>query len=429
MIAFLTFFLGIVTGPHQVELSAGPGVVRIELYVDGNKARDLVSPWTTTLDLGNEIAPQELVAVAYDRDGKRMGEARQWINRATSEAEAGFALERDGAGRVVAARLVWHCPSAPTPTSVVVALDGQTIEAKDSGRIPIPSRFSGSSHVLTADLTFAGGITATAVTGFGGTRLDDTGRQLTAVPVRLAAGSPLPKNEQMAGWFESGGKPLDVVAVEEGPPEVVFVLAGRVRKEFERLVSEDNWPWPWKRPQPIGLSKESRFRFMLTTPHVADGSRVVTFAFPVSEECTAETGRFLRLARDTFLDDLPTSPRIADAVATSALTATRRERRRAVVLLLAADAAEAGHLDAARVSRYLERLRVPLYVWRVSPAMPPAAPDWPGVVDASTVEKLGQAFQALRDDLDSQRIVWVEGRFVPSAVAVTAKAAGALVAR
>lgn len=429
MIAFLTFFLGIVTGPHRVELSAGPGVVRIELYVDGNKAKDLASPWTTTLDLGNEIAPQELVAVAYDRDGKRTGEARQWINRATSEAEAGFALERDRSGRVVAARLVWHCPSAPNPTSVVVALDGQPIEAKDPGRIPIPPRFSGSSHVLTADLTFAGGITATAVTGFGGTRLGDTDRQLTAVPVRLPAGAQLPATEEMAGWFESGGKPLDVVAVEEGPPEVVFVLAGRVRKEFERLIPEDNWPWPWKRPQPLALSRDSRFRFMLTTPHVSDGSRVVTFAFPVSEECTPEKGRFLRLGRDTFLDDLPTSSRIADAVATSALTATRRERRRAVVLLLAADAADEGHLDAPRVCRYLERLRVPLFVWRVSLATPPAAPAWPGVVDASTVEKLGVAFQVLRDDLESQRIVWLAGRYVPAAVVVTPKAAGAVVAR
>ena len=46
-----------------------------------------------------ESAPS-LVAVAFDAGGRRLGEARQQVNRATSDAEAGFALERDGTGRV-----------------------------------------------------------------------------------------------------------------------------------------------------------------------------------------------------------------------------------------------------------------------------------------------------------------------------------------
>ena len=69
-------------------------------------------------------------------------------------------------------------------------------------------------------------------------------------------------------------------------------------------------------------------------------------------------------------------------------------------------------------------------VWRpkVSGEVP-AASDWPSVVDASTVEAMGLAFDALRRDLAAQRIVWLEGRHSPSAISLTSKATGVAEAR
>lgn len=430
MISFLTLFLGIALGTHTVELSAGPGVARVELYVDGTLAADLGPPWAARLDLGKEIAPRELVAVAYDAGGKRLGEARQWINRARADAEAGFVLERDKAGRVAAARLFWRCLISPEPKSIAVSFDGVPLQAKDPARIPIPPHSAGTAHVLIADLVFPGGIAATAVTTFGGQTKDESLRELSAVPVRIPPGARLPKRvESMSGWFESNGAALSVAAVEEGPAEVVFVEAGQVRQDFERLVAEDFHPWPWRRARPIELRKDSRFQFIASTPYVNDGPDDVTRVFPVSPDYLPWDGSFLRAGATPFYGQFPTLPRIAEAVATAGLSATRRERRRAVVLLLGAEARDTGDLDAATVRRYLARLRVPLYVWRVSLEAPPAAADWPEAVDASTIEGLGEAFKALRDDLKSQRVVWLEGRFLPSAVSVTAKAAGLVVAR
>ena len=77
MITFLTILLGLVHGPVSVALSAGPEVARVELLVDGAKAAELRPPWEARLDLGSEIAPHELVAVAFGKDGKKLGEARQ----------------------------------------------------------------------------------------------------------------------------------------------------------------------------------------------------------------------------------------------------------------------------------------------------------------------------------------------------------------
>ena len=45
MIAFVTLFLGLFYGPAEIELSAAPGVARIELYVDGDLVSELTEPW------------------------------------------------------------------------------------------------------------------------------------------------------------------------------------------------------------------------------------------------------------------------------------------------------------------------------------------------------------------------------------------------
>ena len=390
---------------------------------------ELGPPWMATIDLGGEIAPHELVAVALDGTGRRLGEARQWVNRATSDAEAGFVLERDRAGRVTMARLVWRCPVSPDPTAISVSFDGRPLEVADPERIPLPAHAPGTSHILLADLTFSGGITATAVASFGGRKADDTRQELTAVPVRVSRGTRLPKAEQMDGWFESDGRTLRVAAVEEGPAEVVFVMAGRVREELDRLASEDFFPWPWPRARPLELPARSRFRFMVTTPQEIVASRDLTRVFPASEEYTPADGSFLRLGKRAFLDEIPAPPRIAEAVATSGLVATRRERRRAVVLLLGSTARDESDFDAARARRYLARIRVPLYVWRVSPEAFDAAGAWPGAVDASTIEGLGEAFEALRADLASQRVIWVEGRILPSTIGVSREARGIVAVR
>ena len=429
VIAFLTFFLGIAFGVHTVELSAGPGVARVELRVDGVRAAEIGPPWKATLDLGGEVAPRELVAIAYDAGGNVLGEARQWINRATSDAEAGLSLERDASGRVVAARLSWRCPVSPEPASISVSFDGQPLEVRDPARIPLPPHAAGSAHLLVADLAFAEGIAATAVASFGGKAADEAQRELSAVPVRLAAGARLPDAAAMEGWFEAGGKALPVAAVEEGPAEVVFVSAGRARLDLEGLAASRSAPWPRPWTRPLDPARESRLRFLSATPRLVQAKGSLTRVFPSSREEVPAVRAFLRLGQDAFRDEGEAPQRIAEAVATAALAATRRERRRAVVLLLGADARETGDLDAARARRYLARLRVPLHVWRVSPQRSAAGADWPGAVDASTIAGLGRAFETLRSDLASQRVVWVEGRIAPSAVTVAPRAAGVVAAR
>jgi hypothetical protein len=429
VIAFLTLFLGLVYGPVAIELSAGAEVARIELFVDGRMAAALTPPWSANLDLGPEIAPHELVAVAFGRNGARLGEIRQWINRARPLAEAGFVLERDRTGRVAAARLVWHCLSGAVPKRFDVSLDGRPLAANDPSRIPIPSHAPEVSHILMADVVFPGGIAATAIASFGGRQQEESDRELTAYPVRISGGKEPPQASSADGWLEADGRPVSIVAVESGPPEVLFVLAGSAREDLERLRREDSWPWPWPRPRPLDPPKETRYRFVTTSAAIVPDAGGTSRLFHTSEELTPGDGPFLRLARSLVLETPPGPPTIAESVAVSALAATGRERRRAAVLLLGGGAVDGGSGDAARVRRYLSRLRVPLHVWRTSPGEVPAAVDWPGAVDASTIEAMARAFDALRADLAAQRILWVNGRLDPSRISLTGRATGFAEAR
>jgi hypothetical protein len=118
--------------------------------------------------------------------------------------------------------------------------------------------------------------------------------------------------------------------------------------------------------------------------------------------------------------------RFADAVAVAALEATTENRRRAVLLVLSGQAKDQSRYDPAAVRRYLAALRVPLVVWCVGEPEPGSAASlWGGKVEIIREKgDVNPAFKALREVLDSQRIVMVDGRHLPQSIALTPKATG-----
>ncbi len=442
MIAFVTLFLGLVYGPVLVELSAAPAVSHIELFVDGNFVAEVRSPWVTRIDLGPEIVPRELVAVARDGSGSQVGEARQWINRPRPGAEAGFVIERSARGPGRTARLHWRCLTGAQPVSLRVSFDGQPLEVTDPARIPLPSYSSGTTHILLAEIDFADGLSATAVASLGGEQQEEALRELTGLPIRLEAKARLPKGERLDGWFASAGRTLTTAAVEEGPAEVVFVVAGNAVNDLRALTSELRLPGARTLAGTIGFSKETGYRFVRTVPSTVEDSRETVRLFPMSRVVTAADGSFLRIAGALDLAEVYGARRLAEAVAVAGLSAAGLERRRAVVLLLGSGAVEEGSIDAARARRYLSRLRVPLFVWSIGreaegpdSGLPAAGvpgdarPDWPEAVPVSDVFRFSEAVQALKKGLAAQRIVWVEGRLNPASIELTPAATGVALVR
>jgi hypothetical protein len=84
----------------------------------------------------------------------------------------------------------------------------------------------------------------------------------------------------------------------------------------------------------------------------------------------------------------------------------------------------------ASIRRYLQAIRVPFAVWSLkSPRLQPLAKSWGEVEDVSSVERLEKAIERLKSDLASQRVVWIQGRFLPQEIALAEKAEGIELAR
>lgn len=425
MVSFATLLLGLVFGSVHVSLAVSADVARVDLHLDGARVARVEAPWTASLDLGRPPAPHEIVAVAYDADGRELARARQWVNRPRAAAEAAFALERDSSGRHRFARLTWTCLTSERPTSIAVTFDGKPVAAPDPSRIELPPHVSEQVHFLRAELRFDGDVSATAEVAFGGRRGDEARRELTAVPVVLERGASLPDAEALEGWFVSGDAPLSVVAVEEGEKEVVFVCdtaaqSALGRPQLTRGDSRDG-----------SLGPDTNVRFLSTEPRSTLHSGFLARVYPISRPLADV--RIRSAARAFF--GRPEGPggrqRVADAVATAALAAAGGERRRAVVLVLGSDVKDESDLAAEEARAFLASLRVPLEVWQSGPAAARALRPWRSERPWSvrSQQDFSSALAALGETLERQRIVWVEGAHLPQAIGLGPTARGVRLAR
>lgn len=150
-------------------------------------------------------------------------------------------------------------------------------------------------------------------------------------------------------------------------------------------------------------------------------------AFAISPEITREMGgMFWILHQEVTLPGMSSRLRVADAVAVAGLQAAAGNRRRAVLLVLADDADDESRFEAAAVRRYLASLAVPLYVWRLGSE--DANPEWGPGEQIGNFRNLQRAARRLEKALESQRIVWLEGRHLVNRIELTPDARAETVA-
>jgi hypothetical protein len=423
MIEFVSLFLGLVAGPQTVEVSAAPGVAAVELRLDGRSLGVLRGPpWSLACDLGSELAPHLLTAVASDGAGREVGRVEQRLNVLRARAEARLAFAPDPGGGPPAARLVWHALDYDRPRAVAVTLDGRPLPAADPARIPLPPYDPGAIHLLRAELVFSDAVHTDAELVFGGAFRDDVASELTAVVVR-APDRRLPTVDQMEGWFRAGGRPLRAVAVERTPVDLLVVrqrtvstLAGlgQMAATVDRARGLD--------PSFLGrLEPGDRVRYVF--PIVERRSRPghQQELMPISADLAARPrNSLLRILTHSFFTDLdvPTPrERLADAVAIAGMLAAGASRRRAVLLVANGDGEEVSRFSPAEVRRYLDRLQVPFFRWAVPhrKQAPPPGP-WDPTRTLLSTAALHTAFADLERALDEQAIVWLEGSHLPGEV-------------
>ncbi|HEV7504706.1 MAG TPA: hypothetical protein VGS07_07335 [Thermoanaerobaculia bacterium] len=428
MIAFVTLLLGLISGVYPIEVKVGESVTAVEYRLDGVLVeRREGPPWVARVDLGTGLRPRVLSVHAFDAGGQEIAHATQWLNLPRPPAEVEIVLEKDPQGGPTAAQLTWQSVNGVRPATIGLTLDGKPLKVDGNGRALLPKADLKLLHVLTAELWFPPGVLARKDVAFGGEYGSDVSTELTAVPVRLRSGAALPAPEGLQEWFTAAGQPASAVAVEDGPGKVIVVRVPTGREVLDELVPRVRraTALPALR-QKMPLGKEDSVRFLSLSGNRFRSSKIPSELFDMSTELTATDGGLFWLLSNSRPPKEAKGParRIADAVAVAGLQATAANRRRAVVLVLGGNVTDSSHYDPEAVRRYLESVHVPLFIWYLYGAQTPGAKSWSGGEDISTLDRLEQATARLRTALDSQRIVWLDGRHLPQSIALTPAARG-----
>lgn len=419
IIAFVSIFLGLVSGPQVIEVSVGDEVSQVEILLNGDIIKKLERPpWRALADFGEGLSPHRLEAVAFDEDGAEITRIVQWVNMARSVVQASVVIEREADGNAFA-QLTWANPLRIELESLAAWMDGKALPISNPSRIPLPKHDLEQLHFLRAQLEFKDNVSAVAEVTFGGAYSDDVSTELTAVPVLVEPGKKLPDLETLQNWFLVRGRPARVAAVESGPVEVIMIrdqgtqralnnLVPKTRGTLERFsgrLKRDQkiaFMWPYMEPNESGINAFPPLYGWLDPQEAGLG----TYLYLVPARRVAQERQVL-----------------ADAVAVAAMGTVIRNRRRAVVLVLGKTPADSSLYDPDTVRSYLQDLHVPLFIW--SPSRNP--PNyWGEVQDISSPPKFRAAVKALSQLVDRQRIVWIEGRHLPQEITLAAGIAAEL---
>ncbi len=419
MIAFATLFLGLFLGERPVEVVVGEGVAAVELWLDGESlGRMTEPPWTMPCDFGSELAPRHLEAVSFDAAGRELSRISQWLNLPQPAVAISAVLEpkQEGQRRVV--RLSWESSAGAEPEEVTVTLDGDPITVTDPRRVELPPVDESQFHLLHVEMRFEGWQKSRADLTFGGAYTDQVSTENTAIAIAATGGSSRPPTVAAArDWFLKDGEPLRVITIERELAEAVVVLG----RPFPRFVMPGE---RYKAPKELRLAADQRVRFVGTVAEQSEGVAATFDLFPTSPSYDRGVGDLYQLLVGMMRQSTDREPRLDAAVAVAGLAAYESRRRRAVVLIPSPKPGTADGLEPGQVRRYLQRLRVPFFVW--NPELKPAeyVHQWGEVTNVSSLRELGKAFAALSEHLDRQWIVWLDGRHLPQDIELSSEVRG-----
>lgn len=398
-----------------VKVIVGGPVESVEVVLDGRSAGSLTAPsWSAEIDLGAEIVPHQLVARALGPDRHELARTRQWLNLPRAPAEVEILVERNAAGLATGGALSWESLTGETPKTVSARFNGVKLTVSKDRRIALPAYYPEQVQLLTVELEFANDVRARKDLVLGGRTGEQAETELSAVPIRVEAGAATPAPAALRGSLVSAEGPLEVAAVEDGQARLLIVRDSRgVRGLGQPNLQAFNTAFF---RTDLSLDRETVVRFLWPRPAEYTTAGKTAELFPFSHPFgTSDGGLRWLLTRIVNPAPEPRPPKFADAVAVAGLDAYGSFRRRAVLLVLGNGTEDASQYRAEAVRRFLQVLRVPLFVWSTGD---PTGPQrvWPGAVDVTSEARLREAFSRIKDELATQRIVWVEGRVLPQEV-------------
>jgi hypothetical protein len=234
---------------------------------------------------------------------------------------------------------------------------------------------------------------------------------------------------RLDGWLEVGGRPLEVRGVERAPGKVVFVVDHSAIPALRELAPFGAALTDADTAMRQGEVVEFLFPYARVT-----GADVGGRLFALSQPFPASGASFAALLTRIGAPEPTERRRVTDALAVAAVQAAGGSRPRAVVLVLGHEDEDTSAYGVEEVREFLSELQVPLHVWwtgrpqgrTVSEDRRPVHVEtaWGRAVDVSSVTRMKAASGLLRDTLDAQITLWVEGVHLPHEVEITPLAKG-----
>jgi hypothetical protein len=411
-LAFLTIFLGLMSGTQSIALAVNDDVAVVELALDDHPVAQLAAaPWMTKVDFGSELLPHHLSARALNQKGEEIARIEQWINLPRPRAELEILVNRINP-HTAGVRVNWQSLAGERPDRIELSMDGSRVALDHERSASLHLEQSDPRyHVVAAQAHFPSGEVAERHVAIGSGFAGGSQGELTAIPVRVA-GNDLPAVEQLVGWFTSAGHPLAPTAVERGASRLLVVRDPGVPQAFSQLL----W-FRRSRPQRTALAGDTRIRFIWPSARPSGESSIPAELFPGSQDFGGLDAGLPTLVADLqHGGDGERPSRLADAVAVAGLTADAEQSTRAVLLVLTPGSLDSSRYRGDTVRRYLAALGVPLFVWSVGAPSAAAGAAWGNVEDVSQPAGLQQAMRRIEDRLRDERMVWVEGRYLPQTI-------------
>jgi len=423
VISFATLLLGLVLGVQSVDLVVADGVTAVDVVLDGEVVETLEGPpWRARVDFGSGLEPHLLEVVALDRLYGELGRASQRVNLPRDPVEIEIAVDETESGSGAVAHLTWESLIGGEPTSAEITLDGQPLEFDEPGRVELPAYAPELLHVLRAELEFGGAAYSTAELVFGGVWVGRSSMELTATVIEVVGGGKEREPEDLQSSFLRGEQPLEVAAVEKEAIELVVVRSPNAGGSLAEMATGPSVvtvsPYASDNPEVRVLRRwRAQFLWPVARRGGEEGRRFDLF--PHSQLLTERDGVLSHLIAGLRSPAMGGSERLADAVAVAGLTAAASNRRRAVVVILGPPVPDGSEASPTQTRRFLEHLRVPLHVWSVAPKE--ATPEgWGEPIDVSSRTRLDKAVRKLLKELESQRVVWVKGIYLPNEISLAA---------
>jgi hypothetical protein len=396
-IAFLTLFLGLVSGPQPIDLHVDEAIKSVRILVDGREVKTLSQPpWHAVLDFGKDIVPRELVAVGYDSDGSEVGRAVQILNVPRPTADFEIVLEHGKA----AAALRWRHLTNARPKKATMTVDGTPLHVDESLRAVLPRLDPEVPHVIAAQIEFADGFTARRELVLSGGLSDNIGSQLTPIAVRAVASDAPQAFDRCFSAHGTGvrtaavEKPRGLVIIVQDPdPHVARLLAGLWERD------------PLARTAVFGSDTAEEIIWPIARRFVDDSRMSLLFEHTKDVDAASHPVASILTTAYAGTESSSVPLQFADAVAVAGVKVVAGGLRRAVVLV-AGDAPDASRHDPLVVRRYLTSIGVPLFVWSLH-ERPDLAAAWGEIDEISSPSDLRRAVERVRSALNSQRIAWV----------------------